>query len=128
MFIESSFKRISGMPWEPPTGGGCSEWMQYHKGLVPMYGREKANELWLYYWEKLSPWSNNKNWCKYNSEFNSYFKSQGIDVGNLLSDVFNTGGDVLDAATGAISTFAKIAKIGLPILGVYLVGKYFDVW
>ncbi len=128
MFIEANFRRIAGLPFEPPVNGGCSDWIAYHKNLVNLYGREKANELWLHYWNKQSPWSNNRNWCKYNNEFNGYLKSQGIDVGNIFSDVVNAGGDVADAATSAVSTLAKIAKIGLPVLGVYLVGRYFKIW
>lgn len=124
----SSFKRITGQPWEPPVDGGCDQWIAYHKQLLNLYGREKANELWLFYWAKLSPWSNNKNWCKYNNEFNNYFQSQGIDVGNIFSDIINTGGDIVDAATGALSITAKIAQVAIPVLVVYLAGRYFEIW
>lgn len=119
---------INGQPWQPPQNGGCEAWIAYHKKLVSMYGRTKANELWLYYWDRLSGWSSEKNWCKYDNNFTGYLKSQGIDVGNIFSDIYNAGGDVLDAATGTISVLAKVAKIALPVLAVYLVGRHFNIW
>jgi hypothetical protein len=80
----------------PDSSWGCTEWMRWHEELEKVYGRQVANDFWLKKWKEQSKWSNNYNWCKYNGEFDQYFKSVDIDVGHLISDIVNAGADVAD--------------------------------
>ena len=126
MFIGCCNNRITGVT--PPQNGGCSEWMSFHKQLVPQFGKTKANEIFLSFWNQQSNWSNNKNWCKYNNEFNNYFSSVGIDLGNIFSDVINTGTNIVDGATSGISIAAKLLKIAIPVALIYGAGQYLKAW
>jgi hypothetical protein len=125
MFI-GCCNRINGVT--PPQNGGCSEWIAYHKQLVPQFGKIKANEIFLFWWNKQSEWGSNKNWCKYNNEFNNYFSSVGIDVGNIFSDVVNAGTNIVDGASSGIAILAKLLKIAIPVAVIYVGGKYLKAW
>lgn len=112
----------------PPQQGNCADWLAYHKSLAAQFGKAKANEIWLFWWNKQSNWSSNKNWCKYDTEFSNYLKNQGIDVGNIFSDVINTGVNIVDGAASGLSLTAKLLKIAIPAAAVYIAGKYLKIW
>jgi len=98
---------------------GCTEWILYHKALAAQVGKTKAAEIWTTYFKRLSVWSSVYNWCKYNNEFSSYLKAQGIDVGNIFSDIHN-------AASSAAKTTLSLLNIGIKILP-WAAGAY-GIW
>ncbi len=77
--------------WGPDYYWGTEEWITWHKALKDRHGLAVANQLWLEGWKAQSIWDKPFNWAKYDSDFANYFKSQGIDVGHLLSKVVVAG-------------------------------------
>jgi hypothetical protein len=93
----------------------CADWITWHKELVKKFGKDKANQLWLTAWQQQDPFESNYSWCKYDTAFSNYLKSQGIDVGHLLSKVINTGGNVIENVGEAADSTTKILKWVLPV-------------
>jgi hypothetical protein len=118
------FKTLGAIPYDtdPKTISGCNNWKLWHISLVDKYGRAKANLIFEEAWENKSAFSYDYNFCKYDCDWSSYFKSQGIDIGHLLSNVIckttDVSEDVLDTA-GEISqggiTTAKVIKTAVPL-------------
>lgn len=130
------FRGLGAVPYDtdPKTISGCNNWKLWHISLVDQYGRAKANLLFEEAWENQSFWGSDYNFCKYDCDWVNYFKSQGLDVGHLLSNITckttDVAEDVLDTAgeltQGGIST-AKVLKNTVPILlvGVLAFAGYY---
>lgn len=112
----------TGITWEsePDLHGGwtdsgwtCAQWIQWHKELKKKYGQEKANEICAQWWNKQSTWDTQYNFCKYDSDFFSYFKSQGFDP-HLIAKAYNAAGNI---GSAVVETAEKIAEDGLPDFG-----------
>lgn len=112
---------------DSPQDWGCNDWVVWHKRLVEAYGQNQANEIWVNAWESQSFWDTQFNFCKYDCDWSTYFKSQGLDAGHLLSNIVCKGKDVsedvLDSAgeitKGGITT-AKVLKTAVPALLILL--------
>jgi hypothetical protein len=107
----------------------CSQWITWHKANVSAYGQSAANDKFQQYWSQLSTWDSAYNFCKYQSDFYNYFKSQGIDTGWWLSHLFvdasqivnNTGSAAVNLSNAATNT-TKVIQWLLPISVIALVG------
>jgi len=89
------------------SGWSCTEWMHWHKELVKSFGRNKANEMFVLEFDKQSSFDLQVNTCKYNSDFVKYFKSQGLNAGNVLSNLIINTGKVVDEVGGGANELAK---------------------
>jgi hypothetical protein len=106
--------------WGPDTYWSCSDWITWHKALVQEYGLENANTIAQEAWNKQDAFEHNYNWCKYNQEFVSYFKSVGLGADQSFASLAWEGiHNVADAGlnvTGGIKNVSVILKKLLPIL------------
>jgi hypothetical protein len=96
----------------------CQEWMQWHRLNVQAYGRDVANSKFISAWSAQDAFASPYNWCKYDSGFTNYFKQQGIDLGNIFSQVINAAGNVVDAASNVTQTASNatdVLKWALPL-------------
>lgn len=103
------------------------DWMRWHSLNVVKYGRTKANEKFLTYWNAQSVDANPWNWGKYNPDFRAYLKKYDLlpSVTNVVADVVTGTSEVVSGATeavkditeGAGSTIKTASKL-LPIIFV----------
>lgn len=103
------------------------DWIKYHQLNVTKYGKAKANEKFLTYWNAQSTDANPWNWGKYNPDFRAYLKKYDLlpSVTNVIADVVSGAGEVVsggveavkDITEGAGSTI-KTASMLLPIIFV----------
>jgi len=83
-----------------PTASSKSEnWIQWHKDLRRIFGKKKANSIWLYAWSKRGGVNSPAN----NRSLRNYMDKQGVDItttnlaalgdaiGNVLSFPFSVG-------------------------------------
>lgn len=113
----------------------CMQWIQYHKNILYRNGRASAK----YYLEndgsRIGMFADVNN-CKYDCSFVEYFRGQGIDVGNIFSNIYCAGAVVVKSAkdtaesvsnvvTGVTNT-TKVFKSGnLFLAGLLGVGIYY---
>ncbi|MGH1338299.1 MAG: hypothetical protein ACRBFS_19400 [Aureispira sp.] len=115
----------------------CIDWVNYHKALKAHYNdQDKANMIWETNWHDpdnacglvICP---DTAYCRYNCGFVKYFASQGIDIGNVLSnakcDLSNVVTNVTSTVsnvTGAIKTTSSVFSTIIPVASV----GYFLWW
>ena len=100
-----------------PTASSKSEnWIQWHKDLKKMFGKKKANSIWLFAWAKRGGVNATGN----TDELRGYMEGQGVKITTTtLNDITDTIGDVLGFSFGV----GKIVIIGtLSVVGLILVG------
>lgn len=100
-----------------PTASSKSEnWIQWHQDLKKIFGKKKANSLWLYAWAKRGGINSSAN----NSVLREYMDSQGVDITTTaLGELSDTIGNVLDFGFG----IGKVMIIGtLSVVGLILIG------
>ena len=81
-----------------------------------MFGKKKANSLWLFAWAKRGGVNSSAN----TSDLRNYMEGQGVNITTTtLNDITDTIGDVLGFGFGV----GKIVIIGtLSVVGLILVG------
>ncbi|MCC6721750.1 MAG: hypothetical protein IT243_06065 [Bacteroidia bacterium] len=94
----------------------CSDWITWHKLLKDAIGKDRADSLWVKAWEGQSSFANNYNWCKYDSTWNDYVKSEKLSVTNLISDAVVGGKKIGENVLGGVVNASNIFKWALPIL------------
>jgi hypothetical protein len=100
-----------------PTASSNSEnWIQWHKDLKKVFGKKKANSIWLYAWAKRAGINSSAN----TSGLGDYMDSQGVDITTTaLGELSDKIGNVLDFGFG----IGKIVIIGsLSVAGLILIG------
>lgn len=100
-----------------PTASSKSEnWIQWHKDLRRVFGKKKANSIWLYAWAKRGGINSSAN----TSSLRDYMDKQGVDVTTTsLGELSDKIGNVLEFNLG----LAKWVVIGtLSITGLILLG------
>ena len=100
-----------------PTASSKSEnWIQWHKDLKKMFGKKKANSIWLFAWAKRGGVNSSAN----TNDLRDYMEGQGVNITTTtLNDITDTIGDVLGFGFGV----GKIVIIGtLSVVGLILVG------
>lgn len=100
-----------------PTASSKSEsWIVWHKDLKKMFGKKKANSIWLYAWSKRGGVNATGN----TDELRGYMKGQGVNITTTtLNEITDTIGDVLGFGLG----IGKVILIGgLSITGLILLG------
>lgn len=100
-----------------PTASSNSEnWIQWHKDLKRIFGKKKANSIWLYAWAKRGGINSSAN----TSGLRKYMDGQGVDVTTTsLGELSDKIGNVLDFGFGV----GKVIVIGsLSIVGLIFIG------
>jgi hypothetical protein len=100
-----------------PTASSKSEnWIVWHKDLKKIFGKKKANSIWLYAWAKRGGVNSPAN----TTELRREMEGQGVNITTTtLNDITDTIGDVLGFSFGV----GKIVIIGtLSVVGLILIG------
>ncbi len=99
-----------------PTASSKSEnWIQWHKDLKKIFGKKKANSLWLYAWAKRGGIKSSAN----TTALRDYMDKQGVDVTTTsINKLADSIGNVLDFGFGV----GKVVLIGgLSVVGLILI-------
>jgi hypothetical protein len=100
-----------------PTASSTSEsWIQWHKDLKRIFGKKKANSIWLYAWAKRGGIKSPAN----TSVLRDYMDKQGVDITTTsLGELSDKIGNVLDFGFGV----GKVVVIGtMSVVGLILIG------
>lgn len=100
-----------------PTASSKSEnWIQWHKDLKKIFGKKKANSIWLYAWAKRGGIKSPAN----TSALRGYMDKQGVDITTTsLGELSDKIGNVLDFGFGV----GKVVVIGtMSVVGLILIG------
>ena len=81
-----------------PTASSKPEnWIQWHVDLKKIFGKKKANSLWLYAWSKRGGINSTAN----TSSLRSYMDKQGVDITTTsLSEIADVVGNVVNLVLG----------------------------
>jgi hypothetical protein len=91
----------------PTVSSPAESWIQWHTDLKRVFGKKKANSIWVYAWSKRGSENSPAN----NRSLRSYMESQGVDISKTtLSSI---GDGVADFGSG-LASFFKWALI-IPI-------------
>jgi len=103
-----------------PTASSKSEnWIQWHKDLKKVFGKKKANSIWLYAWAKRGGIKSSAN----NSALRDYMDNQGVNVTTTsLGELSDAVGDVLDFGLGIykIVIIGGLSVVGLILLSILI--------
>jgi hypothetical protein len=103
-----------------PTASSKSEnWIQWHKDLKKVFGKKKANSIWLYAWAKRGGVKSSAN----NSALRDYMDSQGVNVTTTsLGELSDAVGNVLDfgLGIGKIVIIGGLSVVGLILLSILI--------
>jgi hypothetical protein len=99
----------------PTASSKAENWIQWHKDLKKVFGKKKANSIWLYAWAKRGGVKSSAN----TSVLRDYMDSQGVNVTTTsLGELSDAVGNVLDFGLGV----GKIVIIGgLSVVGLILI-------
>jgi len=95
----------------PDSNWSCLDWINWHKALRRdgHFTQEQANTAILTAASQVGFFAS-EHWCPYDSDFVAYFRAQGIDPGNVISNV------VVDSTT-ALQNLAQGASKGISLFG-----------
>jgi len=103
-----------------PTASSKSEnWIQWHKDLKKVFGKKKANSIWLYAWAKRGGIKSSAN----NSALRDYMDNQGVNVTTTsLGELSDAVGNVLDFGLGIhkIVIIGGLSVVGLILLSILI--------
>lgn len=100
----------------PKKASSSTAWIQWHKDLTSVFGKKKANSLFVLAWEKRG--NNDAN----DSELRRYLDDQGIEIkSNILATATDKALDAFDFV-GDFFTMGKYASIGLTVILVGGIG------
>ena len=99
----------------PTASSKAENWIQWHKDLKKVFGKKKANSIWLYAWAKRGGVKSSAN----TSALRDYMDGQGVNVTTTsLGELSDAVGNVLDFGLG----IGKIVIIGgLSVVGLILI-------
>lgn len=112
---------------------GCDEWKAWHIELRKMMNAQDAALIWTAAWNKQDGTAGPYNWCKYNSSFRNYMRSQGIDVDSVVSaivmPVFDATGNLVQGAGDVVTNVSEAASsLSQFIKPLALVGAGLAAW
>jgi hypothetical protein len=99
----------------PSASSKSENWIQWHKDLKKIFGKKKANSIWLYAWAKRGGIKSPAN----TSSLRDYMDGQGVNVTTTsLGELSDSIGNVLDFGFG----IGKVVIIGsLSVVGLILI-------
>lgn len=89
----------------PTASSKTEEWIQWHEDLKKVFGRKKANSIWVFAWAKRGGLNVPAN----TNQLSAYLEPEGIDV--QRTNLEQIGESVTEVVSG-IFTFGKILIIG----------------
>jgi hypothetical protein len=99
----------------PTASSKAEEWIAWHKDLKKVFGKKKANSIWIFAWAKRGGINSPAN----NNMLSAYIEPQGIDV---TRTGFGEISESISEIVGGIFTFGKILLIGgLATAGIILI-------
>lgn len=99
---------LQGLP-DDLDNFSCAQWQTYYLRLKQKYGKDFALLKIQEEGERVGVWAD-LHACKYNCDFISFFKSEGLQGGNLFSKVFCAVDTVADTVTDTVETVGEIAS------------------
>lgn len=96
----------------PSASSNGSSWVQWHKDLKEIFGRKKANSIWVYAWSKRGGKTSSAN----TSALRQYMSGEGVSVDTTT---LSSLGDTIDGVFEGIGNFASLT--GYVIIGVGVV-------
>ena len=102
----------------PTASSESQSWIQWHKTLRKVFGKKKANEIWVYAWSKRGGANAKGNTVS----TRSYMEKQGVELDKTsLSALADFGSSVGGFFGGVFSIWKWSMIIGTGIVGVILV-------
>lgn len=126
--------RAGLVPWT------CIDWVSYHKALKTHYrDLPKANNIWKTEWADrdnscfilgsfICPDTSK---CRYNCNFVEYFASQGIKIGNVLSNSVCNISNVVTDLTASASNITSGIRTTTNVVGAvapFAIGTFLFLW
>lgn len=103
-----------------PTASSKPEnWIQWHVDLRKIFGKKKANSIWLYAWAKRGGIKSSAN----TSSLRDYMDKQGIDITTTkLNEITDVVGNVLDFQLGLnkVVIVGVLSLVGLILLTILI--------
>ena len=103
-----------------PTASSKPEnWIQWHVDLKKIFGKKKANSIWLYAWAKRGGIKSSAN----TSSLRDYMDKQGVDISTTkLNEITDVVGNVLDFQLGLnkVVIVGVLSLVGLILLGILI--------
>ena len=103
-----------------PTASSKPEnWIQWHVDLRKIFGKKKANSIWLYAWAKRGGVNSTAN----TSSLRSYMDKQGVDITTTkLNEITDVVGNVLDFGfgVGKVVIIGTLSVVGLILLSILI--------
>lgn len=98
-----------------PKASSTSEaWVQWHKDLKKMFGKKKANSIWVYAWSKRGGVNSGAN----TRSLSNYMEREGV---NIQRTAFAEATETVADFTSGVFTIGKVVVIGgLVLSGVVL--------
>ncbi len=95
---------------------GCATWVTYHERNRAIMGTQKANEMVILEWDKLSRFSSIFK-CRFSCAFQDYFEGVGVSVRDLIGGLICSTEEVFENVTkGAVGTTQLIKFITNPLV------------
>lgn len=93
----------------PTASSSGGNWIQWHKDLVDIFGKKKANSIWVYAWSKRGGKTSPAN----TTALRQYMSENGVSVDTTT---LSSLGDSIDSVFEGIGNFATVT--GYVIIGV----------
>ena len=93
----------------PTASSSGASWVQWHKDLVDIFGKKKANSIWVYAWSKRGGKTSPAN----TTALRQYMSENGVSVDTTT---LSSLGDSIDSVFEGIGNFATVT--GYVIIGV----------
>jgi hypothetical protein len=93
----------------PTASSSGASWVQWHKDLVDVFGKKKANSIWVYAWSKRGGKTSPAN----TTALRQYMSENGVSVDTTT---LSSMGDSIDSVFEGIGNFATVT--GYVIIGV----------
>lgn len=112
---------------------GCNDWMTWHKSMVKSFGKTKADNRFMQYWDDLATGSSAIDCRTFNSSFRTYMRSVGLldalysglgviaqPIGGVIE--LGTGiGSGIGSLGGGIKAAGNVLKVVIPLLVIVAV-------
>lgn len=113
--------------WGSDSYWTCQEWVLWHKALKAAYGKQQADVIFQNAWDNRSAFGHELVCSLYDSEFISYFKSQGYSwdiVSGAIITVSDVAGNIGDAASNLTSLLKWIVPVFVIVIAFILVVNF----
>ena len=103
----------------PTASSKAENWIQWHVDLKKIFGKKKANSIWLYAWAKRGGINSSAN----TSALRGYMDKQGVDISTTsLNEIADVVGNVLDFGfgVGKVVIIGTLSVVGLILLGILI--------